>query len=247
MESNCIMGKQEIIDEIVRTKEHLVQLEQQLAEAELERWKPKDSETYWYVNSRCESACAHFCSTYKVDTDRYQNFNCFQSHEQAQAEAEKIFVRRKLEDIARRLNKGQKIDWNNHKPYKYSICFNFDKNEIDYLYCSSQKEQGVDYLTCNRSCTFKESKAFQLFDIVSLLDNMKMNVELDDKYNEGIVKSIDLMRVTPENTIDLLLAKLLKQQPNLKSVLLTDAENEFVTREFDEFCRRAKEKRNESD
>ena len=113
--------------------------------------------------------------------------------------------------------------------------------------CIYYKEQGVDYLTCNKPCTFKEAKAFQLFDIVSLLDNMKMNVELDDKYNDGIVKSIDLMRVTPENTIDLLLAKLLKQQPNLKSVLLTDAENEFVTREFDEFCRRAKEKRNESD
>lgn len=36
-------------------------------------------------------------------------------------EAENILVRRQLEDIARRLNKGTKIDWNNYNQAKHCI------------------------------------------------------------------------------------------------------------------------------
>lgn len=139
------MNKQEILDEINKTKEHLANREKMLEECEYERWKPKDFELYWYVNSRCESACSHFCLTYKVDTDRYQNFNCFQSHEQAQAEAEKILVRRMLEDIARRLNKGKKINWNDNRQCKCYLRYNIIEDKVDIDFDFNAVRIGVTY------------------------------------------------------------------------------------------------------
>lgn len=137
------MNKQEIQNEINKTKEHLANLKKMLAGCEYERWKPENKETYWYVNSRCESACAHFCSTFNVDTDRYQNFNCFQSREQAEAEAEKILVRRMLEDIARRLNKGREIDWSDDIQVKHFIYV--EKQELYSTTCCTLKVQGTVY------------------------------------------------------------------------------------------------------
>lgn len=139
------MNKQQILEEINKTKEHLANMEKMLAECEYERWKPKDSEVYWYVNSRGESCCSHLCLTYKTDIDRYQNFNCFQTHEQVQAEAEKILVRRMLEDIARRLNKGEKIDWEDDEQVKYSINFDVIDNEINLYRAYRFIAQGTVY------------------------------------------------------------------------------------------------------
>lgn len=143
------MNKQEILDEINKTKEYLANMEKMLEECEYKRWQPKDGEKYWYITNTNQLSQIDFTSerSYKREDDyqRWLTYNCFQTREQAEQEAEKILVRRILEDIARRLNKGQKIDWSNPKPYKYSLCFNFYENKIDYLYCSSQKEQGVVY------------------------------------------------------------------------------------------------------
>ena len=63
--------------------------------------------------------------------NRVKFYNCFKSEKQAEAEAEKILVRRQLEDIARRLNKGQEIDWNDNNQLKYCIGFDFPFNVIN--------------------------------------------------------------------------------------------------------------------
>ena len=139
------MNKQELQNEINKTKEHLANMEKMLAECEYERWKPKTDEIYWYVDSRSGSACSHFCPTYKADADRYQNFNCFQTREQAEAEAEKILVRRQLEDIAKRLNKGVEINWKNEYQFKYGIYLRTTKDEIDWTRTINTKIQGVIY------------------------------------------------------------------------------------------------------
>lgn len=118
------MNKEEILQEIQKTEEHLANMKKLLDGCDYERWKPKTDGAYWYVDSRGVSCCSHFCPTCKTDTDRYQTFNCFQTREQAETEAEKILVRRQLEDIARRLNKGKKIDWENAHQLKYFIRLN---------------------------------------------------------------------------------------------------------------------------
>ncbi len=105
------MNKQELQNEINKTKEHLANMEKMLAECEYERWKPEENEKFFYMNENGEIYDNNFNSNYIFDNNRIAYYNCFQTREQAEAEAEKILVRRMLEDIARRLNKGKEITW----------------------------------------------------------------------------------------------------------------------------------------
>ena len=122
------MNKQEIIDEINKTKEHLANMEKMLKECESERWKPELNEEYYYIN-QVNATYRDVNDEFDIDVARYRTYNCFKTREEAQTEAEKILVRRQLEDIARRLNKGREIDWSNEEQYKwyfaYSTIFGF--------------------------------------------------------------------------------------------------------------------------
>ena len=64
------------------------------------------------------------------DKKRYDFYNCFETRKQAEQEAEKILVRRMLEDIARRLNRGKEIDWENYDQTKYSIALDITNDDI---------------------------------------------------------------------------------------------------------------------
>lgn len=118
------MNKEEILDEINKTKQHLANMEKILEECEYKRWKPKDNEKYWYISDYNTINYSLFMSEIQIDNMRFKNYNCFSTREQAEAETEKILVRRQLENIARRLNKNEKIDWNNEDQNKYFICSN---------------------------------------------------------------------------------------------------------------------------
>ena len=125
------MDREEILDEIEKTKEHLANMEKMLEDKECEykRWKPKYYDRYYYVSEECAAMESRAWTEYTVD-ERYRRYNVFKTEEEAKQEAEKILVRRMLEDIARRLNKGNKIDWNNDKQFKYYICIDSRDNEI---------------------------------------------------------------------------------------------------------------------
>ena len=113
------MNKQELQNEINKTKEHLANMEKMLAECEYERWKPEPLKQYWFVNSRGQSVSTFFEIAKANDMKRLETFNCFKTVEEAEAEAEKILVRRMLEDIAKRLNRGKEFDWDNLHQCKY--------------------------------------------------------------------------------------------------------------------------------
>lgn len=136
-------SKQEILDEIAKTKEHLANMEMMLKECD-ERWKPEKGKAYYYVTSTLEAWTDINCNACS-DIGRFEGYNCFKTRKQAEAEAEKILVRRMLEDIARRLNKGQKIDWDNNNQIKYYFYFDFLQNEMFSYHRFNQKEQGVVY------------------------------------------------------------------------------------------------------
>ena len=123
------MNKQEIIDEINKTKEYLANLENMLKECESERWKPKDGDIYYYISEACTVIKSRTWAHCIVD-EHYHCFNCFRTEEEAQAEAEKILVRRMLEDIARRLNKGEKPDWIKCYQKKYYLGYNQINSKI---------------------------------------------------------------------------------------------------------------------
>ena len=138
------MNKQELQNEINKTKEHLANMEKMLAECEHERWKPKASQNYYYVDNVGGIQITTWRDIH-FDDAYYSIFNCFQTREQAEAEAEKILVRRMLEDIARRLNKGEKIDWKNSTQYKYSFYLDDKNNKIDWCRECRCKVQGSVY------------------------------------------------------------------------------------------------------
>ena len=138
------MDKQELQKEIEKARIHLANMEKMLAECEHERWKPEKHETYYFVNSECEVYETWRSSiNFIPDKKRYNVHNCFQTREQAEAEAEKILVRRMLEDIARRLNKGKKINWMYDKN-KYFIYLD-DRDTLTFGIAFAYKIQGTIY------------------------------------------------------------------------------------------------------
>ena len=140
------MDREEILDEIEKTKEHLANMEKMLEDKECEykRWKPKYYDRYYYVSEECAAMESRAWTEYTVD-ERYRRYNVFKTEEEAKQEAEKILVRRMLEDIARRLNKGNKIDWHNEEQPKYSIRFNYYPGKIVLDRCFRQQALGVVY------------------------------------------------------------------------------------------------------
>ena len=138
------MDKEEILKEIEKTKEHLANMKKMLEKCEYERWKPEDFSTYFYVDSCMKIEESEFYNDTYIHSERYNTYSTFKTKEEAETEAEKILVRRQLEDIARRLNKGNKIDWESESPRKYYLCV----DKYNYIYstvCYSVKYQGVVY------------------------------------------------------------------------------------------------------
>ena len=124
------MSKQKIIYEINKTKEHLANLEKILEEYEYKRWEPKNGEEYFYVDNVGIVQNALFDNTMGYHLALCRTLNCFKTKEQAEAEAEKILVRRQLEDIARRLNKGEKPDWIKCYQKKYYLGYDQVNSKI---------------------------------------------------------------------------------------------------------------------
>ena len=139
------MNRQEILHEINKAKEHLANMEKVLKECKYERCKPKKNETYYFVNSFGEVDQDLGSTGFISDIKRYYAYNCFETKEQAKQESEKILVRRQLEDIAKRLNKGKKIDWKNYNQSKCFICIQEDGKGITWDIEDRYKRQGVVY------------------------------------------------------------------------------------------------------
>ena len=140
------MDKQELQKEIEKARARLANMEKMLKQCEFERWKPEKHETYYFVDSSGEVEDTWRSSiNFIPDKKRYNAYNCFKTKEQAKQESEKILVRRMLEDIARRLNKGKKIDWGNLSQSKYFIYLNNEDDELCYNDSGLYKFQGVVY------------------------------------------------------------------------------------------------------
>lgn len=133
--------KEKILNEIEKTKEYLANMEKMLEECEYGRWKPKDGETWYYLDTYLE-VIEDYCLT-KTDSLFCKRYNCFQTREQAEAEAEKILVRRMLEDIARRLNKGVRLNWDKNEQSKYYIELYGNNIITNFFY--AHKAQGTVY------------------------------------------------------------------------------------------------------
>lgn len=135
------MNKQEILDEINKTKEHLANMEKMLEKCD-EMWKPEKGEMFYYLNSYNIAISETWDASYS-DAEHYNIYNCFKTREKAEQEAENILIRRQLEDIARRLNKGIKIDWYDNEQSKH--CIELYCNNIITNFYYGHKTQGTVY------------------------------------------------------------------------------------------------------
>lgn len=142
------MNKQEILNEINKTKEHLANMEKMLEECG-DRWKPKDNEQYWHITDYGTVNYTLFTPKNQNDNMRFKNYNCFQTREEAEQESEKVLIRRQLEDIARRLNKGKEIDWSDEDQTKYFILLDCKTQLIERDGNLRNKIQGVVYCLDN--------------------------------------------------------------------------------------------------
>ena len=140
------MNREEILDEINKTKEHLAKMEKMLKECKYERWNPKPSQEYYCVDDGNDVRRVNFNTMNAYDRDRIKAYNCFKTREQAEVEAEKVLVRRQLEDIAKRLNKNEEIDWHNLEQNKYYLsCDNYNRCGKICCVCSNNTVQGAVY------------------------------------------------------------------------------------------------------
>ena len=147
-EDKLMDEKQKILNDIEEAQRKLDEARKKLDEYNTgyKRWKPKEDEAYFYVNSNGIVGRDRWNSEFITDKKRYNSYNCFKTREQAEAEAEKILVRRQLEDIAKRLNKGEKIDWCNLEQNKYYLsCDNYNRCGKICCVCSNNTVQGAVY------------------------------------------------------------------------------------------------------
>lgn len=135
------MNKEEILDEINKTKEHLANMEKMLEKCD-EMWKPEKGEMFYFLNSYNIAISETWDASYS-DAEHYNIYNCFKTREKAEQEAENILIRRQLENIARRLNKGKEIDWYDSEQSKY--CIELYCNNIITNFYLAHKTQGTVY------------------------------------------------------------------------------------------------------
>lgn len=137
----------------------------------LDKWRPQGGDTYYYIDSNVELNSG-YC--YQDDSDntfletKIKNFNCFKTKEEAEKEANKILIRRKLEDLARRLNEDKEINWNNSNQIKYHIMYNFERRYLDYAINYKYKDEGCIYCLNNNFLkeAIKEIGEEQLIDYI---------------------------------------------------------------------------------
>ena len=117
--------KQKILNDIEEAQRKLDEARKKLDEYNegYKRWKPEYNDTYYRIDYAGGVEYVRWnCSVYDINC--YDTYNCFETKKEAQQEADKTLVRRQLEDIAKRLNKGRKINWRDQYQPKYYITWN---------------------------------------------------------------------------------------------------------------------------
>lgn len=144
------MNKQELQNEINKAKANLANLEKRFAKYEYkqERWKPKEGEWYGYINDY-NAISSKLWEGNNIEELRYETYNVFHTRTETEIEAEKILIRRQLENIARRLNLGEEINWKDTfgNPWraKYYISLNCLGGKLTCEKSHCVKQQGTIY------------------------------------------------------------------------------------------------------
>lgn len=150
--------KQQILNDIKEAQRKLDQARKKLNKYNEgdKRWNVKHGDDFYFVSSDGDVVSECFDDSSDIDCGRYNFYNCFKTRKEAEVEVEKMFVRRKLEDIAKRLNKGKKPDWHNASQRKYYIQYTGYEGKVEGNYTYTYKIAGATY--CLGESFFKVAK-----------------------------------------------------------------------------------------
>lgn len=100
--------------------------EQNAIKEKCKRWRGKRDEEYWFISESGEP-CHTMETSNELDRASYKIGNYFRTEKEAEKTLEKIKIYMQLKDLALRLNKGEKIDWDNIAQAKWYIYYNHNK------------------------------------------------------------------------------------------------------------------------
>ena len=104
------------------------------------------NKSHWFIDS-CGAINNSVFDTNDEDGEmRHEIGNCYQTKEEAKKVVEKIKIYTRLKDLALRLNKGEKIDWDNSTSAKWSIGLSNSNNALQC--CYAYKGQDVGQIYC---------------------------------------------------------------------------------------------------
>ena len=132
---------------IEELKKQIEELQKKVAflEGGYKRWRADCGERYYcYGSTGMISDCGE--SNDEFDINRYAMGNYFQTGEEAMNTVRKIGIYTQLKDLALRLNKGEKIDWEDNNQAKYYIYYDRGTMKLDYN--NGWLYQGVGQIYC---------------------------------------------------------------------------------------------------
>lgn len=126
--------------------EELKEFKKELEEI-LERVNVKleeDDKKYWTVSGSGEITSL---SDYSDDFDRFKKEigNYFKTREEAEEYLEDLKVKTEIKNIAKELNKGKEIDWNDYDIDKYYLYYSYQYKSLVCTSVSGSKEEGTTY------------------------------------------------------------------------------------------------------
>lgn len=96
------------------------------------KWKPREGELYFYINSNGEIEYRYYKNRNINDKRRICNIgNYFKTDEEADHMVEKLKVIKELRDFALEHN-DEEIDWVDNEQDKWAICYDIEDKEIAY-------------------------------------------------------------------------------------------------------------------
>lgn len=126
------------LDRIKTIKEELAKLEAEVTEESKNsnvRWRASEDGRYFYIRG-FNDEIGYLFDLYDYDSNfTYKIGNYFKTEEEAEHTLEMLKVKQQLKDLALRLNKGRKINWEDESwdddNLKYYICFDASLNRLE--------------------------------------------------------------------------------------------------------------------
>lgn len=117
---------EELLKELAEAEQKIAEIEKKIEEkkAETGRWKPKEGEAYWSIDS-CGQVMYDIWHNYLIDSMRYKIDNCYKTEEEAEFVAEKLKVIAELKEFAEPKNRV----WDGMN-YHYYFSFDYQTNKV---------------------------------------------------------------------------------------------------------------------